>query len=85
MIKFNKHNVTNGKIKARVWYSAHVHVSTGRNCVTLSEKNYGRNLHEIFATVENNTDWMTDYFENSRVRIFEGDALYAAALARAVA
>ena len=76
MIKFNKHNVTSGKIKARVWYTAHVHVSTGRNCVTISEKDYGRNLHEIFETVENNTDWQTDYFDNSRVRIFEGDALY---------
>ena len=85
MIKFNKHNVTNGKIKARVWYSVYVQPSTGRNCVTLSEKDYGRNLHKIFAIVENNTDSMTGYFEHSCLRIFEGDALYAAALARAVA
>ena len=83
MIKLNKHNVTNGTIKARVWYS--VSEFRGRNCVTLSEKDYGRNLHKLFDLVENNTDSMTDYFESSRVRIFEGDALYAAALARAVA
>lgn len=83
MIKFNKHNVTNGTIKARVRYCAFEF--GGRNCVTISEKDYGRNLHKLFDVVENNTDSMSDYFENSRVRIFEGDALYAAALARAVA
>ena len=85
MIKLNKYNVTNGTIKARVWYTAHIHVSTGRNCVTIAEKDYARNLHKIFSTVENHTDSMTDYFDNSRVRIFEGDALYEAALARAAA
>lgn len=86
MIKFNKHNVTNGTAKARVTYSAFAMVTTGQECVTLYAKGFldGRTLGDIFCTeYENNTDSMTDYFEAGRVRILKGHPLYAAALERA--
>lgn len=82
MIKFNKYNVTNGTVKARVWYSKWC--KDGRFCIDITEKDYGRNIHQIFENVQNDTDSSTDYFCSSTVRIFEGDALYEAALARAV-
>jgi hypothetical protein len=80
MIKFNDYNVTNTetKEKARIHYSLDNRVDK-RKCVTLYEKNYDRNLHKIFANAQNDTDTMTDYFENSRVTIFEGDKHYEAA------
>jgi len=83
MIKFNKYNVTNGTTKARVRYSKWCH--NGRFCIDITEKDYGRNIHKIFDNAKNDTDSMTDYFCLSRVRIYEGDALYEAALARAAA
>jgi hypothetical protein len=86
MIKFNKHNVTNGTVKARVTYSAFKMVSTGEECVTIYAKDWmsGRVLGAIFdAEYENNSDMMTDYFEKGRVRILKGNPLYAAAYQRA--
>lgn len=87
-IKFNKHNVTNGTTKARVHYSAHIHTSTGKNCVTLYAKSYedGNKLAEIIpSTYENESDMRSDYSEKGRARIFEGTELYAEAYARATA
>lgn len=83
-IKFNKHNVTDTatKAKARVHYS-HCRLTNGRMAVTLYAKDYSDKLADVFpvAAVENNTDIQTDYFEKGRVRIYEGDALYTAAVA----
>lgn len=84
-VKFQKHYVTNGQIKARVHYSAFKMTTTGQDCVTLYAKSFddGRKLAEIFVDgYENNTDSMTDYFEKGRVRILAGESLYEAALAR---
>lgn len=84
-IKFQKHYITNGATKARVHYSAFRMTTTGQQCVTLYAKDYsdGRKLAEILSEgYENNTDTMSDYFEKGRVRILEGQPLYAAALAR---
>jgi hypothetical protein len=87
-IRFMKHYVTNGAIKARVDYNAHRMVSTGQECVTIYAKDYrdGRNLAEVFSDrqeeYENNTDYQTDYFEKGRIRILASSPLYAAALAR---
>jgi hypothetical protein len=85
-IKFQKHYVTNGTVKARVHYSAFRMTTTGQDCVTLYAKDYadGRKLAEVFdgQGYENNTDTMTDYFEKGRVRILKGHPLYEAALAR---
>ena len=86
MIKFNKHNVTNGTSKARVTYSAFKMISTGQDCVTIYAKSghEGRTLSDMFgAEYENNSDMMTDYFEAGRVRILSNNPLYAAALERA--
>lgn len=82
MIKFNRYNVTDGKTKVRCSYSAQVHTKTGGKCVTIYAKDYGAGLGRLFPNVQNNTDSQVDYFEKDRVRIFEGDALYPAALAR---
>ena len=84
MIKFNRHNVTNGTAKARCYYSRTT-LRDGRECVTIYAKEYGRELGAMFPTVENETDSQTDYFEKDRVRIFAGDPLFAAACARCTA
>ncbi len=83
MIKFNKFHVTNGTIKARVFYSLDNRID-GRKCVTLYGRDYDRALGQIIPDVyENQTDLMTDYFDQGTVRLFEGHPLYAAARARA--
>lgn len=83
MVKFNKFNVTNGEIKARVHYSLDNRVD-GRKCVTIYAKDYDRALGQIFADeYVNNTDTQTDYFEKGRVVLFENNPHYAAARARA--
>jgi len=81
-IKFMKHYVTNGVAKARCLYSHFKTLSEGRSCVTIYEKNYARNLLKIFTDAKNNSDGMTDYFENSHVRIYEDSPLYEAAKSR---
>lgn len=83
MIKFNKYYVTNGVTKARVFYSNST-LGDGRKCVTLYAKDYGHALGKIFPELyQNNTDIMTDYFEEGLVRIFPENPHYDAALARA--
>ena len=81
-IKLMKNYVTNGVMKARVHYS-HFTMTDGRECVTIYEKNYERNLSKIFDDAVNNSDLMTDYHEKTRVRIFPDNPLYSAALDRA--
>lgn len=84
MIKFNKHNVTDTetKIKARVLYSLDNRID-GRKCVTIYAKDYDRSLGKIFNEYENDTDTMTDYFDEGRVVLFEDHILYAKARERA--
>ncbi len=87
MIKFNKYNVTNTetKDKARVHYSLDNRADE-RKCVTIYHKDYTNNLVKVFGDkVIDNSDSMTDYFEKGRVVLFEDDALYGAARARATA
>lgn len=81
-ITFNKHNVTNGTNKARVFYSINGRTD-GRNCVTIYAKDLTANLKTIFADFVNNTEANTDYFETSKVSVFETSPFYAAALKRA--
>lgn len=87
-IKLLKHSIKSGGNKARVWYSrgpvllAPDFKTTG-DCVTIYEKDYSRELHKIFADAINDTDSMTDYFEESKVRIFPSNPLFAEACARA--
>jgi hypothetical protein len=84
-IKFNKHHVTNGTVKVRCWYSVDNHIS-GRKCVGISQKDYGHGLFSIFpGECVNNTDTQTDYFDKSRVTLYEDHPHYAAARTRAEA
>ena len=85
VIKFKKYYVTDGKIKARIHYSAFQMITTGQDCVTLYAKSHadGQALAKILSEgYENNTDTQTDYFEKGRVRILADSPLYAAALSR---
>ena len=84
MIKFNKHNVVNTetKEKCRVHYSVDNHIS-GKPCVTLYAKSVLDKLSPVFADAVNNSDYMTDYFESDRVRLFEDHEHYEAARERA--
>lgn len=85
MIKFNKFNVTDGTRTARVSYSAFKLASTGEDCVTLYAKDAtsGRILPAIFeAEYQNDSDAMSDYYDNGRVRLKANHPLYAEALKR---
>jgi len=83
-VKFNRHHVTNGVVKARIYYSLDNRVD-GRKAVTLYAKDYGNKLADIFTGPEyrNDTDMSSDYFEKGRVVLFEDHPLYLAARARA--
>jgi hypothetical protein len=82
-IKFMKHYVTDGTIKARVWYSLDNRMD-GRKCVTIYAKDYGHELGAMFnEEYENNTDLMTDYFDKGTVRLFESSPHYKDARKRA--
>jgi hypothetical protein len=80
-IKFNKHHVTNGEIKARVFYSLDNRADK-KPCVTIYDKDYGHKLNKLFGDAyENDSDIQTDYIEAGRVRLFEDHPLYAIARA----
>jgi hypothetical protein len=74
-------NKTNGQ-KARAFYSLD-NRADGRRCITIYDKDYGRDLLKVFdgtdVAYENDTDSMTDYFDKGRVRIFETSSLYVEA------
>lgn len=81
-IKFNKFHVTDGTTKARCFYSLDNRTDR-RPVVTIYGKDYSDALGKLFAdSYENQTDLMTDYFDQGTVRLFEGHPLYAAARAR---
>ena len=85
MIKFNKFNVTNGAIKARVHYSIGGRVD-GTSAVTIYAKDTVNELHNIFSSeYKNDSDSTTDYFESGKVVIFESHPLYGKAKERALA
>lgn len=87
MIKLMKHYAQNTATgaKARCWYS-HGRLINGRDCVTVYGKTCLENLRAVFgAEVQNDTEIMTDYFENDRYRIYPGSPLWAEAVARATA
>lgn len=79
MIKFCKHYLTNGAIKARVWYALDNRID-GRKVVTIYAKDYSDALGKLgLEGYENDMDMQTDYFEKGRVRLFETHPLYAQA------
>jgi len=75
-MKFYKYYVTDGTTKARVRYSINVTVKGLHNCITIREKDYENNLSKI-AAVRNDTDILTDYFENNSLTYLEGSKEYA--------
>ena len=80
MIKLRKYFVTNGVVKARVRYSISSRIDK-RKCVTIYAKDWDRNLGKIFADLyKNETDTMTDYFDQGQVNLFEDHPLYNEAL-----
>jgi hypothetical protein len=80
MIKLRKYFVTNGVVKARVWYSVASRIDN-RKCVTIYAKDYDRKLGKIFSDIyKNETDTMTDYFDQGHVNLFEDHPLYNEAL-----
>jgi Mg2+ and Co2+ transporter CorA len=82
-VRFNKHHVTNGTVKARVHYSLD-NRADGRRCVTLYAKDYSDALAEVLSSCYvNDTDFQTDYFDKGRAVLFETHPLYAAARVRA--
>lgn len=76
MTTFHKYYVTNGVTKARVWYSTNVHVKTSKKCITLYEKDYDNNLPKVLTNVKNDSDLMTDYFEENHYTVLEGSEEY---------
>lgn len=86
MVKFNKHNVTNTstKAKARIFYSLD-NRTDGRKCVSLHTKDYGHALRDVVPDVyRNDTDTMTDYFDQGCAVLFENHPLYTEACKAAV-
>lgn len=83
MVKFNRHHVTDGTIKARCFYSLDNRID-GRKVVTLYGKDYDGALGKIIPDAStNDSDYQTDYVMTDTVRIFEDHPLYAAARKRA--
>lgn len=79
-MKFRKYFVANSEFKARVSYSLDNRVD-GRKCVTIYAKDYTRALGKIFAEYRNETDSMTDYFDQGHVDLFEDNKFYKEARA----
>lgn len=85
MVKFNRYNVTNGTLKARVHYALDNRID-GRKVVTIYSRDYSNALGQIISSgYENDTDMMVDHFDKGKVRLFADHPLYAAARARAEA
>ena len=82
-IKFNLYNVTDGTHKARCFYSLDNRCDE-RKCVTIYARDYGSDLGKMFdaADYKNDTDSMTDYFDEGRVVLFEDHPMYEHARAR---
>jgi hypothetical protein len=82
-IKFNKHHVTNGEIKARVFYSLD-NRTDNKPCVTIYSKDYNMNLGKILPQgYKNDSDMQSDYSDAGRVVLLENHPLYKIARERA--
>jgi hypothetical protein len=75
-VKFNKYFVTNGVLKSKVHYSPNIMARGGAKCITVYERGYTNNLHKILDNVRNDSDIMTDYFEEDRRTYIEGSKEY---------
>lgn len=73
---YHKYYITDGITRARVNYSTNIDTKTGKKCIVIREKDYENNLPKVFEGVRNNTDLMTDYFEENHIHLLEGSVAY---------
>jgi hypothetical protein len=75
-IKFRQYYVANDLFKAKVSYHMDGRIDK-RKCVTLYARDWCRNLRHLFQDgYINESDIMTDYFEQGRVVLFEDNIHY---------
>jgi len=81
MIKLTKTTAKNTEtnVKESVCYVINGRYD-GREAVTIYAKKAINKLNKVFVKAVNNTDLRDDYFENGKVVVFKGDALYKEAL-----
>lgn len=78
-IKFKQYYVANELFKAKVSYSLDNRIDK-RKCVTIYARDWCRSLRHVFHDgYINDTDLMSDYFDQGRVVLFEGDEHYVEA------
>lgn len=77
MIKFQTHGIKTIKGLEPCSYSISSLIN-GQKCITIYGKNYRSFSAEIRAEfkVENNTEIMTDYFEDDAIRVFKDHPLF---------
>ena len=77
MLKFNMYNITDTetglKVKVRYMHTNDIH---GKMRVWIREDGYGQELFKLFDNAQNNSESMTDYFEETRVIFYEGHPYY---------
>jgi len=83
-IKFRKYYVTDGVIKAKVFY--HIEKSCSEiTKVFICEYYYTSGLRKIFPDLyENNTDSLVDYYETGSVTLTKDHVLFESALEAAL-
>ena len=75
-VKFRLYHVARGDLKARVSYHMDNRID-GKCCVTIYAKDWCRTLGKILSEgYRNETDSMTDYFEQGSVVLFEDSPYY---------
>ena len=81
MIKLTKTTAKNTEtnVKESVHYVINGRVDK-REAVTIYAKKTINKLNKVFSNTSNNSDMREDYYENGKVVIFKGDALYEEAL-----
>lgn len=83
-IRFLDHHVTDGAVKARVFYSLDTGNPAEGPCVTVFARDYSRTLRVIFgAEYKDRTESVTDYYDEGDVTFHVGHPHYAAARAAA--
>lgn len=77
MLKFQTHGIKTSKGLERCSYSVSTLIND-KKCITIYGKNYKSFSSEIRAafTVENNTEIMTDYFEDDMIRVYPEHPLF---------
>jgi len=80
MIKIMQNGIKNGNEYVRCFYSMGNTCRHSDKCITISARDY-KHLPAELGKVQNDSDYMTDYFDNDRVYLEPGDKYYDEALA----